>query len=156
MLKHGSALEVEDNWGCTALIHALDKGKRRLDYTQILIDAGADLERRTGCGYTTLEFAEMNMHAKHPRMPQRTWNTKTVETCNSKLIELEEDRETYARLKRAISENKGHQALLRTLSPDSPQSIVSLMNTDNSHRSTKDRIFVIEHQPSFPVFCLSF
>jgi hypothetical protein len=153
MLKHGLALEVEDNWGCTALIHALDKGKRRLDYTQILIDAGADLERRTGCRYTPLEFAEINMHAKHPRMPQRTWNTKTVETCNSKLIELEEDRETYARLKRAISEKKGYQALLCTLSP---QFIVSLINTNNSHRSTKDKIFVIEHQPSFPVFCLSF
>jgi hypothetical protein len=102
MLEHGLAVEVEDNWRCTALIHSLDKGIRRLDYTQLLIATDADLERSTGCGYTPLEFAEMNMQAKHPRMPQRTWNTKTVETCNSKLIELEEDREAYKTLKRAI------------------------------------------------------
>jgi hypothetical protein len=25
MLEHGLAVEVEDNWGCTALIHSLDK-----------------------------------------------------------------------------------------------------------------------------------
>ncbi|KAF2114229.1 ankyrin repeat-containing domain protein [Lophiotrema nucula] len=113
MLDYGLALEVEDNFGSTALIHALDKGRGKIDYTHVLIAAGADLERRAGCGYTPLDFAEMNMRARHPRMPQRAWNAKAVEYCNSRLVSEEEDKETYMAVKKAIKERTGYQATLR-------------------------------------------
>ncbi|KAL5389245.1 hypothetical protein DPSP01_002558 [Paraphaeosphaeria sporulosa] len=130
MLEHGLALEVEDGWGCTALIHALDKGIGRENYTQAVVTAGADLERRTGCGYTPLEFAETNMRARHPRMPQRTWNTKSLEVCNSRLISVEEDRATYIMLKRAIGERKGHRATLKI--PSSNDSFFSIRSVLHS------------------------
>jgi hypothetical protein len=113
MLEAGLGVEIEDKWGCTALIHALDRGRGVADFVRLLIEAGVDLERRTGCGYTPLEFAELNMKARHPRLPQRTWSVKSIENTSFRPVTLQQDREMFLLLKQSIAEKKAYRAVLR-------------------------------------------
>lgn len=101
LLSYGLGIECEDCMKFTALLYALDRGKGCVDFTKTLIDAGADLVRRTGSGFTPLEFAEKNMKAKHPRLPNPAWTRKAWEL---RPVTLEEDQRSYHLLKRAIRE----------------------------------------------------
>lgn len=101
LLSYGLGMECEDCMKFTALLHALDRGEGCVDFTKTLIDAGADLVRRTGSGFTPLEFAEKNMKAKHPRLPNPAWTRKAWEL---RPVTLEEDQRAYKLLKMAIRE----------------------------------------------------
>ena len=102
LVEHGLGLEFEDRLGFSALLHALDRGKGRIDFTDMLIGAGADLTRRTASGFTPLGFAKKNLNAQHPRYPRRDGIKR--EWCESRAVTLQEDREAYDRLKEAIRE----------------------------------------------------
>lgn len=101
LLSYGLGMECEDCMKFTALLHALDRGEGCVDFAKTLIDAGADLVRRTGSGFTPLEFAEKNMKAKHPRLPNPAWTRKAWEL---RPVTLEEDQCAYKLLKMAIRE----------------------------------------------------
>lgn len=101
LLSYGLGIECEDCMKYTALLYALDRGEGCVDFTKTLIHAGADLVRRTGSGFTPLEFAEKNMKAKHPRLPNPAWTRKAWEL---RPVTLEEDQRSYHLLKRAIRE----------------------------------------------------
>lgn len=101
LLGYGLGMECEDCIKFTALLHSLDRGKGCVDFTKTLIDAGADLVRRTGSGFTPLEFAEKNMKAKHPRLPNPAWTRRAWEL---RPVTLEEDQRAYKLLKMAIKE----------------------------------------------------
>ena len=101
LLSYGLGIECEDCMKYTALLHALDRGEGCVDFTKTLIDAGADLVRRTGSGFTPLEFAEKNMKAKHPRLPNPAWTRKAWKL---RPVSLEEDQRSYNLLKKAIRE----------------------------------------------------
>lgn len=102
LLDYGLGMECEDCIKFTALLHSLDRGKGCVDFTKTLIDAGADLVRRTGSGFTPLEYAEKNMKAKHPRLPNPAW---TLRAWELRPVSLEEDQYSYNLLKKAIREN---------------------------------------------------
>ena len=102
LVEHGLGLECEDRLGFSALLHALDRGEGRIDFTEMLIRAGADLTRRTASGFTPLEFAKKNLNAQHPRYPRRDGIIR--ECCELRAVTLQEDREAYDRLKKAIRE----------------------------------------------------
>lgn len=101
LLDYGLGMECEDCIKFTALLHSLDRGKGCVDFTKTLIDAGADLVRRTGSGFTPLEFAAKNMNAKHPRLPNPAW---TLRAWELRPVSLEEDQHSYNLLKMAIRE----------------------------------------------------
>lgn len=101
LLSYGLGMECEDCMKFTALLHALDRGEGCVNFTKMLIDAGADLMRRTGSGFTPLEFAEKNMKAKHPRLPNPAWTRKAWEL---RPVTLEEDQRAYKLLKMAVGE----------------------------------------------------
>ena len=101
LVEHGLGVECEDRLGFSALLHALDRGKGRIDFTEMLIAAGADLTRRTASGFTPLEFAKRNLNAQHPRYPRRDGIIKDWELRS---VTLQEDREVYDCLKAAIRE----------------------------------------------------
>lgn len=101
LLDYGLGIECEDCIKFTALLHSLDRGKGCVDFTKTLIDAGADLVRRTGSGFTPLEFAAKNMKAKHPRLPNPAW---TLRAWELRPVSLEEDQRAYKLLKMAIKE----------------------------------------------------
>lgn len=101
LLSYGLGMECEDCMKFTALLHALDRGKGCVDFTKTLIDAGADLVRRTGSGFTPLEFAAKNLKAKHPRLPIHAW---TLRAWELRPVSLGEDQRTYKLLKTAIRE----------------------------------------------------
>lgn len=101
LLNYGLGMECEDCIKFTALLHALDRGQGSIDFTKTLIDAGADLVRRTGSGFTPLEFAAKNMKAKHPRLPNPAWTRRAWEL---RPVSLEEDQYAYKLLKMAIEE----------------------------------------------------
>lgn len=101
LLNYGLGMECEDCLKFTALLHALDRGEGCVDFTKMLIDAGADLVRRTGSGFTPLEFAAKNMKAKHPRLPNPAW---TLRAWELRPVSLEEDQHAYDLLKMAIRE----------------------------------------------------
>ncbi len=103
-LDYGLALDCEDRFGTTALLHAIDRGKGSLDFTEVMIDAGADILRRTGSGYTPLEFAAKNLRASHPRSSTRWRHTQRFSELRT--VTEEEDREAYERLKRIIKEKQ--------------------------------------------------
>ena len=99
LVEYGLSVECEDRLGFSALLHALDGGKGRIDFTGMLIRAGADLTRRTASGFTPLELAKQNLNAQHPRYPRRDGIIKNWEL---RAVTLQEDREAYDRLKEAI------------------------------------------------------
>lgn len=101
LLSYGLGMECEDCMKFTALLHALDRGEGCVDFTKTLIDAGADLVRRTGSGFTPLEFAAKNMKAKHPRLPNPAWTRRVWEL---RPVSFEEDERAYKLLKMAIEE----------------------------------------------------
>lgn len=101
LLSYGLGMECEDCMKFTALLHALDRGEGCVDFTKTLIDAGVDLVRRTGSGFTPLEFAEKNMKAKHPRLPNPAWTRRAWEL---RPVTLDEDQRAYKLLKMAIRE----------------------------------------------------
>ncbi len=101
LVENGLGVECEDRLGFSALLHALDRGKGRIDFTGMLIRAGADLTRRTASGFTPLELAKQNLNAQHPRYPRRDGITKDWELRG---VTLQEDREAYDRLNEAIRE----------------------------------------------------
>ncbi len=101
LVEHGLGVECEDRHGFSALLHALDRGKGRIDFTEMLIRAGADLTKRTASGFTPLEFAKQNLKAQHPRYPRRDGMIKAWEL---RAVTLQEDREAYDRLKEAVRE----------------------------------------------------
>ena len=101
LVEYGLGLECEDRLGFSALLHALDRGRGRIDFTKMLIRAGADLTRRTTSGFTPLEFAKKNLNTQHPRYPVRDGVIKHWELG---AVTLEEDREAYNCLKEAIRE----------------------------------------------------
>ncbi|MCJ1477115.1 hypothetical protein MMC13_005786 [Lambiella insularis] len=107
LLEYGLGLECEDRLGFTALLHALDRGRGRVDYTRILVDAGADIVRRTASGYTPLQFAKANLRAQHPRFPKRSKNSRAWQL---QPVSLEEDQAAYEMLKSAIQERRLKQA----------------------------------------------
>ena len=99
LVQHGLSLECEDRFGFSALLHALDRGEGCIDFTGMLIKAGADLTRKTSSGFTPLSFAKHNLDAQHPRLPTRDGFTKDWE---SRAVTLEEDVKTYHRLRAEI------------------------------------------------------
>lgn len=101
LVEHGLGVECEDRLGFSALLHALDRGKGRIDFTEMLIRAGADLMKRTASGFTPLEFAKKNLNAQHPRYPRRDG---IIGDRELRAVSLQEDREAYDRLKKAIRE----------------------------------------------------
>ena len=101
LIEYGLGVECEDRLGFSALLYTLDRGKGRIDFMEMLIRAGADLTRRTGSGFTPLEFAKKNLNAQHPRCPRRDGLIKEQEL---RTVTLQEDREAYDRLKEAIRE----------------------------------------------------
>ena len=101
LIEYGLGIECEDRLGYSALLYTLDRGRGRLDFTELLIRAGADLTRRTGSGFTPLEFAKKNLNAQHPRCPRRDGLIKDQEL---RAVTLQEDRDAYDRLKGAIRE----------------------------------------------------
>ena len=101
LLSYGLGMECEDCLKFTALLHALDRGEGCVDFTKTLIDAGADLVRRTGSGFTPLEFATKNMKATHPRLPNPAW---TLRAWELRPVSLEKDQHAYELLKMAIGE----------------------------------------------------
>lgn len=102
-LSYGLSLESEDRFGYTALLHALNRGKGELGYLNVLIDAGADLTRRTASGFTPFELAQKNLHQYHPRAPRPNFDLKTHHP-----VSLEEDIRAYNLLKTAIAQRRGH------------------------------------------------
>lgn len=52
--------------GLTPLLFALDTGL--LEVAKVLVNAGAQIQRRASCGVTPLELAQRNLAAKHPRV----------------------------------------------------------------------------------------
>lgn len=113
MVEHGLAIECEDGLGCTALLHALDRGRGCLDYVRLLINHGADLTRRTTYGYSPVEFATMNLKAKHPRLPMRSG---TVKPWELKTVSQAEDQRSYEVLKEALKNRRYHQVAFRKCS----------------------------------------
>ena len=105
MVHYGLALECEDRIGFTALLHALDRGPGGIDFTQVLVDAGANLTRRTASGLTPLELAKRNVAQAHPRRPRPSWTiNKKPLTLNP--VSLEHDQEALELLRRAIRGQK--------------------------------------------------
>ncbi|KAK3178191.1 hypothetical protein OEA41_000324 [Lepraria neglecta] len=115
LLEYGLAKECDDCFGFTALLHALDCGQRAHDSAQLLIDAGADLCRKTGSGFTPLELVKRNVSTQHPRWPMasRTLGKRVErwELDKSKLnpVPLEEDHHAYDLLIKAFKEYDGAQ-----------------------------------------------
>jgi hypothetical protein len=100
MLDAGLGLECEDRLGVTALLHALDMGAVR--QVKLLIQAGANLTRKTGYGITPLQFARSNLAASHPRPMQRAWINKREWSIRRRKVELQQDQATYDLLERAV------------------------------------------------------
>ncbi|TKA78351.1 hypothetical protein B0A49_01233 [Cryomyces minteri] len=107
-LEYGLALECEDRIGFTALLHALDRGNGALHYTKLLIEAGADLTRRTASGLTPIQFAQRNLNKQHPRMPRHNW---TLRAWDLRPVSLEEDLEAYEMLVTALRERRQSAAV---------------------------------------------
>jgi len=101
MLRYGLAIECEDQMGFSALLHALNHGPGKTDYVQLLIEAGADLTRKTGSGLTPLDLARRNVEQHHPRIPRQSW-TVNKEPVEHGTVSLQEDRVAYQMLKAAI------------------------------------------------------
>lgn len=108
LLEYGLGKECEDCFGFTALLHALDGGQRSLENARTLIDAGADLFRRTGSGLTPLTLVKKNVDAVHPRRPiaSRTPGTRAskreLDQIQFKSITLGEDLQAYDLVLEAI------------------------------------------------------
>ncbi|KAH7077059.1 hypothetical protein FB567DRAFT_607963 [Paraphoma chrysanthemicola] len=100
-LDAGLALECEDWRGLSAVIYAIDMGAT--EDLKLLIEAGANVERRCGFGVTPLELASSNLRAGHPRKRNRglvyPWGLK------DESFELETDREIYSILVKALEKN---------------------------------------------------
>lgn len=121
MLQYGLALECEDRIGYTALLHALDRGPGVIDFTKILIDAGAHLTRRTASGLTPLELAKRNFEQQHPRNPRLSY-TINKKPLNLNPVSLEDDQAALELLRRAIQEQKLNRGrgIIRAVPPESP------------------------------------
>ena len=104
LIDHGLGIEFEDRLGFTALLHALDRGKGRKDFTKLLIDFGVDLTRRTSSGFTPLEFAERKLKEQHPRHPRRDGIIMDWPVWG--YVTLEQDQESYELLRRTIKERQ--------------------------------------------------
>ena len=119
LVEHGLGIECEDRFGYSALLHALNRGKGCIDFAGMLIEAGADLTRRTASGFTPLEFARKNLNAQHPRQPRRDG---TKPDLGLQTVTLEEDREAYDRLEKSIRERQP-STLARWCRGDLPSAI---------------------------------
>lgn len=113
LISYGLGLEYEDRLGFTALLHALDLRSGPKDFAKMLIDAGANVVKRTSSGYTPLQLARENLKAPHPRMVSRKWqedNDKDPKML--KAMTLEQDQEIYNYLSRIVRERRvGHGAV---------------------------------------------
>jgi hypothetical protein len=121
MLQYGLALECEDRIGFTALLHSLDRGPGVINFTKVLIDAGADLTRRTASGLTPLELAKRNIELAHPRKPRPSWTiNKKPLTLNP--VSLKDDQAALELLHRAIREQKQarNRGFLPAVGPELP------------------------------------
>ncbi|KAH7322847.1 hypothetical protein B0I35DRAFT_426593 [Stachybotrys elegans] len=96
-LKYGLGLECEDQFGCTAVLYAIDLADA--DALQLLMDAGANLHRRTGYGLTPLELARSNLKADHPRLTSRSWS---FAWSRRPKISLEQDRRVHDLVAQAV------------------------------------------------------
>lgn len=93
---YGLGLEYEDRIGFTALLYALEQRSGPTDFAKILINAGANVVKRTSSGYTPLELAKENLKGPHPRIVSRKWQIDTVAyNVMSTAMTLEEDQEIY-------------------------------------------------------------
>lgn len=101
LVEHELGVKCEDRLAFSALLHALGKGKGRIDFMEVLIRAGADLTKRTASGFAPPEFAKKTLNAQDPRYPRRDGFIKDWEL---RAVILQEDREAYDRLKEAIRE----------------------------------------------------
>lgn len=100
-LAYGLALECEDQRGYSALLYAIDRGPGAVDYLKLLIEAGADVARRTKSGLTPLELARTNLLRDHPHRPRTTW-TVNRKPLYLKSVSWEDDMASYEMLKRAV------------------------------------------------------
>lgn len=106
MLDHGLALECEDNTGVTAILYAVDNAA--FDVLEKLIDAGANLTRRPGCGISAIELAETNFAADHPRPINRAWSNWSW-FKNEGIISMEEDKRVLKMLVGAMRKRDGKE-----------------------------------------------
>ena len=110
LLEYGLAIECEDCFGFTALLHALDGGQLCQDAARTLIDAGADLLRQTKSGLTPFDLVNKNLGEQHPRWPRasRTPGTslrpREVDRSRFRPITLEEDQRSYDLLSTSLKE----------------------------------------------------
>ena len=101
LLEYGLGKECEDCFGFTALLHAVDGGQRSWETARTVIEAGADLFRRTGSGLTPLALVKKNVNTAHPRWPMasRTPGTRAdkqeIYKIRFKPVTLEKDLHVY-------------------------------------------------------------
>ena len=101
LVEHELGVKCEDRLAFSALLHALGKGKGRIDFMEVLIRAGADLTKRTASGFAPLEFAKKTLDAQILQYPRRDGIIKDWEL---RAVIMQEDHEAYDRLKEAIRE----------------------------------------------------
>ncbi|CAG9970429.1 unnamed protein product [Clonostachys byssicola] len=97
MLHYGLGVDCEDAMGCTAVLFAIDLAAEK--ELALLINAGANLTRRTRYGLTPLELAKSNLEADHPRPEQRAFNSIWFQ---ARKMTLEQDQRIYHMLSKAI------------------------------------------------------
>ncbi|KAI1111760.1 hypothetical protein F5Y14DRAFT_453747 [Nemania sp. NC0429] len=98
-LDAGLGLECEDFLGRTAMLYAIEKASSQS--VKALLEAGADVERRTSFGITALELAESNVRASHPRRIRKDWSQNWSQYLSHEqhpVISLQSDLEIYEAL----------------------------------------------------------
>lgn len=98
LLRYNLGLEYEDSSGFTALLHAVNLPSRPIHHVKMLVEAGANVVKRTSSGYTALELAKENMESLYPRHVLTRWRegagTNCLESASS-TVTFEHDREVY-------------------------------------------------------------
>jgi ankyrin repeat protein len=106
LLSYGLSLEYEDRAGFTALLHALNEGTGSKNFAKVLINAGANVIKRTSSGYTPLELARENLKGPHPRTVTRKRQGSEMTGTEWRRVALEEDQELYDYLLHVVRERR--------------------------------------------------
>ncbi|KAF4844474.1 hypothetical protein CGCSCA4_v007267 [Colletotrichum siamense] len=115
LLDAGLALECEDCLGISAVIYAVDLGELRA--LEMLIEAGADVNRQCGFGITPLELATINLGLPHPRARTRSLTYMHILPQDGIGVSLDTDQKLYDCIVRALK-RKGVDITMSSMYPD--------------------------------------
>lgn len=115
LLDAGLALECEDCLGISAVIYAVDLGELRV--LEMLIEAGADVNRQCGFGITPLELATINLGLPHPRARTRSLTYMQILPQDGIGVSLDTDQKLYDCIVRALK-RKGVVITMSSMYPD--------------------------------------